>query len=73
MHDCLSNEEYICGIGEVCGYSSVESDKCKVFCYGDCFAAPNRSNLYPLHHICIRWYVYLLYIFDTLFNIMGIL
>ena len=60
--------DLICDIGDTCGYAC-DSCGCSVFCYGDCFSAtdtkmsgiPNISQFrYPLDHLCVRYYVYLL-------------
>ena len=75
MRDCDKIEDFICSVREICGYSSINKHDCSVFCYGDCFSAskkklngiPHRRNyFYPLYHICIPWYSYLVYLLPHL-------
>ena len=88
LYTCEGYRDFICPIDEICGYARSSSDHdCSVFCYGECFAAsktklegiPHRKDyIYPLHHICIPWYLYLVYLlphvlfwlcFDYYFNL----
>ena len=87
LYTCKGYYDFICPIDEICGYTQELSAYCNVFCYGECFAAsetklkgiPHRKDyLYPLYHICIPWYLYLVYLlpyvlfwlyFDYYFNL----